>query len=495
MKNHKIKITLPHSIDYLPISLNAVSIIAKLSGFDKDEISDLETAVEEVVSNVIRFAYNNQSTFDFIVIVQTNGLSIIIKEEVSPLKPNQEHEYNLELIKAKSDFKEFSSYLLKKLVDKVWLHSLGKKGFETHIFKYFKKYNLHVSSTAESQESEKERIKSFPEKPVTYVVRRMKPKEAIDISRIAYNTYGNTYLHEDIYYPDRVRKLNKKNQLISFIAITENGEVIAHIAYERSTDKSIPEIGVAFTKPSYRGIGCLNKLMLTSMGEAEKLLFTGVFAQAVTSHPYSQKSLNKFGFMDCALLLSIFHELAFKNIEQKIPQRESAMISFHYFKFPEKVTIYPPEHHAEIIASLYKHIGFNPGIILSNITTAPDVDKSVLNVKTNLENLTADITVTTYGKNILTEVHRIMKKLCYHHIVTIYLRIRLTDPFTAKYTADFEKMGFFFSGILPRSAANDELILQYLNNYTIDFDQLKIASDKGKEILEYVKKCSMLTRQ
>ena len=71
--------------------------------------------------------------------------------------------------------------------------------------------------------------------------------------------------------------------------------------------------------------------------------------------------------------------------------------------------------------------------------------------------------------------------------------MKLTDPLTAKYTTEFEKMGFFFAGILPRSNTNDELILQYLNNYTIDFDQLKIASEKGREILAYVKECSKLS--
>ena len=48
-------------------------------------------------------------------------------------------------------------------------------------------------------------------------------------------------------------------------------------------------------------------------------------------------------------------------------------------------------------------------------------------------------------------------------------------------------MGFFFSGILPGSAGNDELILQYLNNYVIDYSQLKIASGKGNEMLAHIR--------
>ena len=495
MKNHKIKISLPHSINYLPISLNIVRVVAELSGFCKDDISKLETATEEAVSNVIRFAYTKDeaSTFDMILEMQPMGLLIIIKENGILFAHDPENNYDHKVLVPKYECGEFRSILTKRLMDKVWFHSLGKEGLETHLFKYLKKYNLQVTSIEKSQKPKKEGTNILVEKAVSYVIRRMKPNEAIDVSRVAYSSYGNTYLHPDIYYPDRVRELNRKKQLISFVAITDDKEIIAHIAFERSTDKGIPELGVAFTKPEYRGLGCLNKLISTSLDEAEKLSFTGVFAQGVTSHPYSQKTLNKFGFLDCALLLSIFHTLTFKDIEQNKPQRESVAVSFRYLKLPEKMTIYPPEHHAEMIAGLYEHIGFSPEISISNKFIEPIINKSVLSAKTDLDNLAADIWVVTYGKNILEEVHRILHNFCRNNTVTIYLRIRLTDPATAKYTAEFEKMGFFFSGILPRSTANDELILQYLNNYVIDFNQLKMASDKGKEILEYVKKCNILS--
>ena len=43
-------------------------------------------------------------------------------------------------------------------------------------------------------------------------------------------------------------------------------------------------------------------------------------------------------------------------------QNKILLCHFHYLKLPIKMTIYPPEHHAEIIAVLYKHIGFNPEI-------------------------------------------------------------------------------------------------------------------------------------
>ncbi|MCD4698018.1 MAG: GNAT family N-acetyltransferase, partial [Bacteroidales bacterium] len=271
------------------------------------------------------------------------------------------------------------------------------------------------------------------------------------------------------------------NDFISFVAVTDDDEIIAHNAFERREDYSVPEIGVAFTKPEYRGRGCLNKLTIALLEEAEKQKFIGIFALGITTHPFSQKTLIKFGFRDCALYLSKGKERIYKSIEQKKPQRESPVLFFRYVTYPEKLVIYPPAHHLKMIAGLYEHIGFKPEINTTDIKTTPEIDKSVISVKTNLSALTADLTVKTFGKDILPEVFRIFKELCINRTETIYLRLRLNDPFTANYTAEFEKMGFFFCGILPRSEGNDELILQYLNNYIIDYDQLKIASEKEKK--------------
>ncbi len=46
----------------------------------------------------------------------------------------------------------------------------------------------------------------------------MKSEEAVDVSKCAYTSYGYTYVHEDVYYPDRLKVLNEKEDVISFIA-------------------------------------------------------------------------------------------------------------------------------------------------------------------------------------------------------------------------------------------------------------------------------------
>jgi hypothetical protein len=67
------------------------------------------------------------------------------------------------------------------------------------------------------------------------------------------------------------------------------------------------------------------------------------------------------------------------------------------------------------------------------------------------------------------------------------LYLNLSDPQTAHHTEQFENIGFFFAGILPCTKVGDALILQYLNNVPIDYEKIKTKSEKGSELLAYIK--------
>jgi hypothetical protein len=64
----------------------------------------------------------------------------------------------------------------------------------------------------------------------------------------------------------------------------------------------------------------------------------------------------------------------------------------------------------------------------------------------------------------------------------------LADPLTWHLTGEFEKMGFFFAGVLPQSQVGDALVLQYLNNVAFDYNKLVLYSDFTKEIMEYIRR-------
>src|SRR5205823_8722974 len=66
-----------------------------------------------------------------------------------------------------------------------------------------------------------------------YVIRRLEPGDAIQVARCVYRAYGYSYLNEDLYYPERIARLNADGELISAVSVDESGEIVGHYALER----------------------------------------------------------------------------------------------------------------------------------------------------------------------------------------------------------------------------------------------------------------------
>ncbi len=63
-----------------------------------------------------------------------------------------------------------------------------------------------------------------------YVIRRLSPKDAPQVSRLVYRTYGHTYDDEDYYYPDKIVAENETAAMVSIVAVHPSGEVVGHYA-------------------------------------------------------------------------------------------------------------------------------------------------------------------------------------------------------------------------------------------------------------------------
>jgi anti-sigma regulatory factor (Ser/Thr protein kinase) len=498
MKTKKIKLTIPNDISYLPIILDSVNKMACMHGFSKGEISKIEIGTEEAVSNVIDHAFDatEDASFDVIIEQQKLGLKVIIKEMGIPFDPSLIPEYDINNLQV--SVKGLGTHLMKAVIDDVSFLNLGKAGKETHLFKHLNTGKIEdLMSKEELDDAEKAKTdEPLPKGSVKYKVRRMYPDEAVDVCKGAYSSYGYSYVLEHIYYPDRVREMNDSDELISFVAVTEDAPtVIAHSALEiEEMDRMVPQLGVAFTMPKYRGQGCMGVLGDAVMQEAADRNYTGVYARGITTHPYSQKACLKMGLMDCALLLSSGPEREYKGFEGK-PQRESVVYHFKYMNKPESFEIFPPKKHAEIIEKIYANVGFSPkyGSPESIIPVSVDGKPALLNHEATIEimpeanNSVGKIRISEYGSNVLHEVQKSLQSLCMDRIDTIYLFLRLNDPYTAYMTEEFEKMGFFFSGVMPGSENRDALVLQYLNNHQLDYDRIQLAGDMSKKIMEYIK--------
>ena len=372
---------------------------------------------------------------------------------------------------------------MRKLMDEVSFQNLGKGGKETHLFKYLSTASPRPSAV--EAESEQAQTEKAGEK-IDYRVRRMEPAEAVEVSRCAYAAYSYTYVNENIYFPERVKALNAAEKIVSFVAVASNGDLMGHAALEFDDQKEVAECGVIFVKPAFRGQGCMNTLMEALIEEGKRRRLAGLYAMAVTTHPFSQKAIHRHDFKECGLRLSRLGPVEFKNISVEEMRRESLMHLFNYLTPPGKRRIFPPAHHAAMITKIYQWLGAEPEL-QSAEKDLPGED-AVLRITTDAFQC-ADISVLAYGRNIVPEMKKNLKALCMDRIETVYLNLSLGDPLTARMTAEFEDLGFFFSGVNPGPSGKDVLVLQYLNNLRFDYGWLKPASETGQQLADYIKGC------
>jgi hypothetical protein len=96
---------------------------------------------------------------------------------------------------------------------------------------------------------------------------------------------------------------------------------------------------------------------------------------------------------------------------------------------------------------------------------------------------------TVYGAQVVREMRRILWDLCLRQIAAVQLFLRLEGPNTWFPGPEFEKMGFFFAGIMPGEKAGDALIHQYVNNVAFDFHKVQTYMPMVCGILEYIRSC------
>ncbi len=236
-ENNVSSLTIPNDPGYVRIAGVFVKEVATVAGFGEAEGEGLATAALEAVENVIQHAFEPQERVTFDIICQRipGGLKVRIKEKGLPFDPERISPASADGEGGRTEEPVTGIPLMKKLVDEVTFHNLGRDGKETHLVKYHRVGD--VSDYFEEQDLKPypapANVRSLPARRVPVKVRLLKPYEAAEVARCVYRAYGYSYFYEQLYYPDRVVELNESGRLVSAVAVTNDGEVMGHAALVR----------------------------------------------------------------------------------------------------------------------------------------------------------------------------------------------------------------------------------------------------------------------
>ena len=488
--SESVRLTIPNDLIYFDVAQLFAREMAKKIGFRGYELNEIDIAVEESVTYVITHAYDKEEdkTIDIICRKIEGGMMIIVKDMGIPFDPARIARFDITKNPDEFEIEGLGIYLLQKVVDDLSFHNLGHLGKEIHMVKYLPQFapQADIGPVFQPFTGDTKIVSG----KIDFEVHALRPEEAIEVSRCAYKSHGYSFFDDHIYFPERLVEMNENLELLSAVAVTPENDFMGHAAllFEHPED-TIAELTFFFVNVEYRGQGVLNRLVDFLLQVPKKRELTGIYGYAVANHPYSQKSFTRIGMKDCGLLLATSPaSWKFKGISDDMSQRISVVLSFMYMTEPAPQILYPPVQHLDMIMKIYETLGISnnyskPGTAAPVFSGTDSVIYPELN---DLESC-AGIYIIRYGENVIHDTRRILRDLCVSNVSAVNMFLPLNDPLTFHLTSEFEKMGFFFAGVLPQSQSGDALVMQYLNNVAFDYGKLVLYTDFSKEMMEYIR--------
>jgi hypothetical protein len=320
------------------------------------------------------------------------------------------------------------------------------------------------------------------ESPAQYLLRMLMPEDAAQIPELTRRVVGPSYVHDEVYHPNRLLRLNATGHLVTVVAVGPDGGLAGQCALERPELGPIAEIGEAMVLPEHRHHHLLDMMHGYLIDEAERLGLVGISADAVTHHVFSQCSNDKYGSVATGLMVGALPPSA-DHLEGIYPQRLSFLNYFKFLSAPAIAVTELPERHHTIVQRIYSRLGRD---VEFRNSVLPDAFSLIEKVAAPARQR-GTIKVHRAGADAAQMVETARRAMREESgIEAVFVELPLSEPGAAKVCEQLEARGFFFCGIkVGPPETGDVLRLQYVEP-PIDFALIKIEGDFAKEVTAYV---------
>jgi anti-sigma regulatory factor (Ser/Thr protein kinase)/GNAT superfamily N-acetyltransferase len=472
------KLSLPADERFLLLIQAYIREIAGVALLPHKDVLGLELAVEEAFKNTIEHAYPDGQPGDVFLDIEIRPMEMIlsIRDEGVPFDPSMEKDATQTAREGEMPLHGFGLKLIRHEVDEVRFENLGQRGKALHLVK---RLNQPIEVQPEKVVHETEIV---PHQ--NYVIRPIRPEEAIQVSKLFWLAYGYSYRSE-FYRPEYLIHMVESGCIISYVAVAENGEVVGHLGLIRQEPLPLAEEAFLTVASAHRGHGIMDALSVAVEAKALEIGLLGISENPVTSHDISQKEAMHRGYKSCGLELAAVPHAQFKGLvkEDCMPQRESFMHCFKYISSPPLVVAHVPPRHRDIVGRIYENL--EQPFQLGNPAPSNSSGDYTINFDRILQKGLISVISTDLNQwPVILRAAEDLEKFGGAEVVN--LDLPLAQPASALICELAEKAGFFFSGIWPSEAQDgDNLRLQRLN-VPLDISRLCIYSDFGRALFDYV---------
>lgn len=457
--------------------------MALASGLDERAAANLELAVEEAGLLIINQSFEGpeDGTFDIVIAYENGRFIAAFEDKGLPFDWSKARE---------ADSTRQSVALLSSFADELRFINRGRDGKRLEFVIHQSSPWLETSFQDQHQDADGETGMAPLETPLT--LQPLDPvAHGVALTRCMYAVYGYSYAVESVYFPERIKSLVDQGVLMSFVAVTPDGEVAAHQGLKKSSPSSrVANMGMGMVDPRYRGRRLFERLKDFAISAARDSGLCGLYIEAVTIHPYSQKANFSAGARETGILLAFvppgFTFRKIKDGEAAGAGRQTAVLFYNAIGQGPRRRIFPPLRHVPMIERIFASVGLE-----RDISAAPADLALPAHARIEVEVVAAfghaTISVMSFGRDLVNRVGNELEECRLSHIDVIFVDLPLADPATQTAVPELEKLGFFFAGVYPEKHADGDLLrLQFLNNIRIDPAAIHTVSEMGRSLLDYV---------
>jgi anti-sigma regulatory factor (Ser/Thr protein kinase) len=468
-----VRVSISTDAELLPAVLEFVHDVAHGLGLEVEQAGRLRDATEPVCKNVLENAFEpgDDGSYEVQVLRRPGQVVVAVEDMGLPF-----------------DYARLRDSGGPDLLPTggVRFINLGRHGNRVELAEHLP----HADVRDHLPEEEHHEAVSAPAVPedVPLEIREMRPEECFGLSRCVYRSYGYSYDWDDVYYPDRIKKLQEADLMRSCVAVTPEGEIVGHLAVTvEHPEASVGEAGQAVVHPGYRGHQLFPRMKTFMAERSAERGMCGLYSEATAVHPYSQKGNLGLGARETGFLIGyVPASVSYKEIgEDRAGSRGSVALFYMRTADEPERQIFPPAAYAEAVQRIVEHNGLrrvigdgpNPGLAASRMSVEVRQDHNLGSIK-----------VEEPGEDLVELVRLRLRELCLGRVDCVYADLPLSHP-AAKHAAHgLQDLGFFFGGVIPEAhaAGGDILRLQYLNGVEIDSSTIKTASDFGRELLDLI---------
>jgi GNAT superfamily N-acetyltransferase len=300
-------------------------------------------------------------------------------------------------------------------------------------------------------------------------VRPMTAEDAVGVAELVRRCYGDSYLHEQIYDPERFFADQEAGLHISEVAVAGKSDVVGHWAFVFH-GAAVAESGMTITDERYRGHGVASRMEAKLHDRLVQRGVKWVMGEPVLVHTATQEIVVtrwKQGAITGVRLKSIPHLDLEGFKEQTEAGRISLAVAFGPLAPMRKHDVWLSPEYAELVALVIE-----PTDWPRTIRTEPPQDlalpeATVLSSTFNDAMASAVIEVETIGADLHAAVAAARDEAQAAGARFIELRIPTNEPASA--LAGLLDQGFSFAAFLPEMRGHaDLLLLQWLDNPQVD---------------------------